>query len=136
MCIRDRYKPCAKKSVNGNVLQGIMRCSSCGGTLIKTGEYLQCGKYTKGVCKVSHSVPYKTAVQAVIEHIGAAFETGGFEIKKRRADENEEKYFADLIKKEQKKLDLVKKAYENEIDTLEEYKPVSYTHLGFFAVPF
>ena len=28
----------------------------------------------------------------------------------------------DLIKKEQKKLDLVKRAYENEIDTLEEYK--------------
>ncbi|UKI36594.1 MAG: hypothetical protein L6V93_22515 [Clostridiales bacterium] len=58
----------------------------------------------------------------MIEHIGAEFETGGFEIKKRRTDENEEKYFADLIKKEQKKLDLVKKAYENEIDTLEEYK--------------
>lgn len=120
--IKNMYKPRAKKEVNGNVLQGIMRCSSCGGTLIKTGEYLQCGKYTKGACMVSHSIPYKTAVQTVIEHIGAEFDTGGFELKKQKSCENEEKYLADLIKKEQKKLDLVKKAYENEIDTLEEYK--------------
>ena len=119
--IKSMYKPHARQSVNGNVLQGIMRCSSCGGTLIKTGGYLQCGKYTKGVCRVSHSIPYKTALQTVIEHIGKEFETGEYKVKKRQYAENEDEYFANLIKREQKKLDLVKKAYENEIDTLEEY---------------
>lgn len=119
---KNMYKPCAKKSVCSNVLQGIMRCSACGGTLIKAGEYLQCGGYTKGKCTVSHSIPYKTALETVIEHILSEFDIGGIKFLKCADEKNDEKYFSDLIKKEMKKLNLVKAAYENEVDTLEEYR--------------
>lgn len=121
--IKQMYKRCAKPSYNENMLQGLLHCSQCGSTMIKSGNYMQCCKYSKGTCNVSHSIPYETAVNKVISHIDEDFKTQKLKVVYKSAPSSEEyNYFVDLIKKEEKKLERVKQAYENEIDTLEEYK--------------
>ncbi len=106
-----------------NVLQGVMRCSNCGATLIKGGNYLQCQKYTKMNCSVSHSMPYEKTVNIVLEQIKKDFELGTIQnIRKIGQKDIETEIIKAQIKKEQKKLERAKEAFLNEIDTAEEYR--------------
>lgn len=54
----DPEIPCAETS--GFLLQGLVRCSACGSVLTLTGtgagRSLQCCRYTRGQCRVSHSI--------------------------------------------------------------------------------
>ena len=56
------------------MLKGLVRCSNCGSTLVasaiakrSTNRSLQCHKYSKGVCKISHSITFPKIESAVIE---------------------------------------------------------------------
>lgn len=123
---RRKYGRYARKNeAAGYMLKGLIRCSACGSTLAKQGSVsptLQCHSYAHGVCRVSHYIPIKRANEAVITALENAVETQRFNIEapavKKSASGTD---YDKLIRMEQRKLERVKEAYENGIDTLEEY---------------
>lgn len=106
------------------MLQGLVRCSSCGATLTRSANHtsLQCYAYSHGKCKTSHSISISKLNDMLITLIENAELTGEFKMElKQEFKQNHEDHTA-LIKKEQKKLERIRDAFENEVYTLEEYK--------------
>lgn len=63
------------------MLKGLVRCGDCGSTLVYTSTAtptLQCHKYAKGQCHVSHSIAVSKANAAVISYLHEVVETGAF----------------------------------------------------------
>jgi DNA invertase Pin-like site-specific DNA recombinase len=110
--------------VNDFMLRGLVRCSACGSTLAQSvkGKYLQCHRYSKGQCTVSHSISIDRINNAVIERLEEDIKTGQFEIIKPKTKTDNTEMTNSLLKKEYQKLERVKQAYEDGIDTLDEYK--------------
>lgn len=114
-------------------LSGLLRCSSCKGTLIygKTKEgkndFYQCGAYRRGKCNTSNSiiVPKIETVlkEGLTKHLELFkkhdLEKINLTIKKKDDTVIEllKKQLADL----EKKYEIAKRAYLAEVDTLEEY---------------
>lgn len=109
------------------MLKGLVRCSECNSTLILVNTKcpaFQCHSYAKGSCKVSHSISLNKANKAIIDYLEAAVENGQFNVSPTNSDSASEEYanYSRLIENEKAKLNRVKMAYQNGIDTLEEYK--------------
>ncbi|MGN1135563.1 MAG: zinc ribbon domain-containing protein, partial [Oscillospiraceae bacterium] len=107
------------------MLRGLVRCSSCGSTLVQAvkGKSLQCHKYARGQCEVSHSITISKINEAVLEKLESDLENCEFEFEIRKDPANEtDSINSILLEKEYKKLERVKEAFEAGIDTLEEYK--------------
>lgn len=108
------------------MLQGIVKCSVCGSTLTMSanGTSLQCHSYAKGKCPVSHSINITRLNSMVLSVMEASMQSGTFELTRKpdakEADEKE--VLKKQLQKERQKLDRVREAYENGIDTLQEYK--------------
>lgn len=62
--ITERIQSNNENLPSSYMLKGLVRCSSCGGTLTRTQDYLQCCRYTRGQCRDSHcvSLPYLTGL--------------------------------------------------------------------------
>lgn len=62
------------------MLKGLLRCGDCGSTLTLSaaGSSLQCHKYARGQCSVSHSITLKKANAAVISYLEETVESGAF----------------------------------------------------------
>ena len=109
------------------MLIGLVRCSSCGSTLTLNKRHggLQCHSYSKGTCKTSHYVTEKHLNNAVIEYLKNVLDNPFLISITPKHSPSQENRISDLQKmldNENKKLQRVKLAYENGIDTLEEYK--------------
>lgn len=124
--IENIYCKNARQTAADYMLKGLVRCSSCGATLIqqKNGQ-LQCHRYARGVCKVSHSIKLDKITGVVIEQIRNDLKTDNFNItiepvNKPNTAQNDLVY--NLIAKEETKLKRIKDAYLNGIDSMEEYK--------------
>lgn len=112
-------------------LSGLIKCSVCGATLSYTGNnycpYFQCWKYAKGFHKVSVALSVKKAEEAVFEYFDR-IEAGEDFTYIRKSDSKTEESFDKIkllqieLEKIDKKEKRVRDAYENGIDTLEEYK--------------
>lgn len=120
-------------------LGGLLRCSSCGGTLtfgttytrrngkVYTCQKYSCNNYMKGKCNSSNSISIRKIEKEVLEVLqeASAILERGYDIESLniRVEEDNEK---NLIKKQLEKLDAklakAKEAYLAEVDTLEEYK--------------
>lgn len=107
------------------MLKGLVRCSACGSTLTYASvscPSMQCHKYTRGQCKVSHSLSIAKANRLVIEALEQALSSGSFPVAPHLAPaRNQGLDYERLIKQEYTKLRRVQEAYEAGIDTLEEY---------------
>ena len=104
------------------MLKGLVRCSSCGATLVyisTKSPALQCHNYARGACKVSHCVVLHKITKAVVEALKASVEGVSFIIERKEV--SIEIDYSKLIEAEQRKLDRIKSAYVNGIDTIEEY---------------
>lgn len=113
-------------------LSGFVKCSACGYSLFlgtkdkKTGMHsLQCGRYQKGKCKVSHSITEKKVVEgltAALEDLLLHSDLSMYQkpalIQAKPVDDFATKALAKLEQKEKR----IKQAYRDGIDTLEEYK--------------
>lgn len=120
---RQLHQKHTKPFASKNIMQGLIRCSACGSTLIKCGEYLQCQRYTKGMCKVSHCISYKKCVNAIISHIVSVFDLGKIKnLTKVKSKVNQNDIILSRISREEKKLIRVKEAYLAGVDSVEEYK--------------
>lgn len=122
-------------------LGGILRCSKCGGTLtyrtarferkdgsIRNADGYQCCKYKIGSCDTSNYIYIKDAENHVLNILAKALsivnKTGSLNslnVECIHKDDDIKLYEMQLDKLKHK-LELAKKAYLNEIDTLEEYK--------------
>lgn len=106
------------------MLKGLIRCSNCGATLC-LGQWvpqrLQCHNYARGTCKVSHSVALDKVNAAVIAALREAVAGVAFGAA-RPTREAERPDYTKLIEAERRKLERVKQAYLNGVDTLEEYQ--------------
>lgn len=111
----------------GYMLKGLVRCSECNSTLIlinAKSSTLQCHSYAKGSCKVSHSITIEKANKALIEYLENAVITENFNMQDNNLQSVDSEYadYKRLIDNEKAKLERIKAAYQNGIDTLEEYK--------------
>ncbi|MGM9647579.1 MAG: recombinase family protein [Eubacteriales bacterium] len=111
-------------------LKGLVRCSSCGGTLASSGTYgkqkirlLQCCNYNRASCTVSHCVAIPKIEKSFISGLEEAIATGTFAISPPKPKEKTsgEPDYDKLIAAEERKLERAKEAYLAEIDTLEVY---------------
>jgi DNA invertase Pin-like site-specific DNA recombinase len=131
---KQKYPKYAKKEQPVMVMsKGLIRCSSCGGTLAmatigksvknKTPRF-QCCNYNQGRCHTSHSIAVPRIESAILDGLRQAVDTQQFTISPERKTEVEKAVpdYAKLIATEGKKLERAKSAYLAEIDTLEEYK--------------
>ncbi len=110
------------------MLKGLIRCNTCGATLtlqsaLKTPS-LQCHNYARGSCAVSHSISVKKADQAIIDYLKQAEISGVFSVAEKNASvtTEQEKDLARILSNERLRLERIKQAYQDGIDTLEEYK--------------
>ena len=107
------------------MLKGVLRCSSCGSTLVMAfrGTSLQCHLYAKGKCNVSHAITIAKANVAVLEKIREDLRSGavGVNVENRQVKKPAVDMTA-LIQKEKLKLDRIKEAYAAGVDTLQEYQ--------------
>ena len=115
------------KSTSGFMLQGLVKCSSCGSTLTRiAGESMQCQAYAHGKCTISHCIKIQKLEDMVLSLLELNLKYGDIQLTKKEAKESKENYQAALIEKqlirEKQKLLRIKEAYENGIDTLEEYR--------------
>lgn len=108
------------------MLRGLVRCSNCGSTLIYApgNGGLQCHAYTSGRCKASHFISLEKANSRILALIEKSFGEESFFLEHRQSASsvNEQRLIETQIQREQIKLKRVKAAYEDGVDTLEEYK--------------
>lgn len=113
------------------LFKGLVRCGSCGGTLCRmTGrgskEYLQCHKYSRGYCKVSHYIQSETLLRIVIDQLEQSAASGEFSFSApsvRAQDDSEEKW-SRYIANEKTRLQRAKKAYLDGYFTEKEYADI------------
>lgn len=124
-----KYK---KPAVKHNYwLRGILKCSTCGKNLImikrksgnKTKPFFQCNGYNKKMCNQSHSILQEKLESALLEQMKIIFtEKLDISIVKKMNSQDESEIIKENIQKYKLRLERVKQAYIEEIDTLEEYK--------------
>ena len=66
---KQSFPPYARSSPTDFMLRGLVRCGNCGATLTQSvrGKYLQCCRYARGQCGVSHSVSLPALSRRVLE---------------------------------------------------------------------
>lgn len=115
-------------------LSGLLKCSICGASLgynrakdiTKRGHAFQCWKYAKGMHEGSCSISSKKAEEAVLESLRDALNTGEIEYTYERQGQKEDDSKLSLIQTSLDRLSAkelrIREAYENGIDTLEEFR--------------
>lgn len=131
--IQTTYRPLKRRDVSSckHWLSGILKCGYCGASLAYNGANrhspgFQCYKYSKGVHTESCSISEKKVIAALEEYFEKLLSGMDFEYSYRSAETGEkiserESLLSELdkISNREKRIRL---AYENEVDTLEEYK--------------
>ena len=127
--VKKRYPKYQRpEQKNWYMLKGILRCSNCGATLIRVinkDEFasFQCHNYARGRCLISHSIGEDKANRLVIKSIEDAARTLDFRFEENKREITEKSTdYEKLLFIEKRKLEKVKTAYEEGVDTLEEYK--------------
>lgn len=122
-----RYKGSSKKADREDVthmLQGLVKCGACGGTLSYTGTGMNCSQYVHGKCTVSHFVPTDKLELLVIETIKTQLSSLNFILTVREKPQLsvEKDHLRRQLKRENEILHRYKEAYAAGIDTLDEYR--------------
>lgn len=128
-----RKRPAKHRNVSTckHWLSGLLKCSICGSTLSYTGNqtcpYFQCWKYAKGFHNTSVSLSVKKAEEAVLEYFKKILDGADFSyVYKGEAPSEKDISQIESLQQELEHIAVkeqrVRAAYENEIDTLEEYR--------------
>lgn len=109
------------------MLKGLVRCSSCGATLVAINRKcpsMQCHNYARGQCKTSHAIKLEKAEAAVIEYLQNAVISDEFDVEHitKKPSDSPDINYKKLLDNEHAKLARIKQAYQNGIDSLDEYK--------------
>ncbi len=123
--LKKHYTKNARNTYTDFMLRGLVRCSNCGSTLTQAvkGKSLQCHKYARGQCNKSHSISLSKINEAVLKKLQLDLNEEELDISIKDIKDSSEKDISKiLLDKEYKKLERIKLAYENGIDSIEEYK--------------
>ncbi len=106
------------------MMKGLVHCGSCGSRLVlqRISQCLQCSKYAKGLCGISHGISLKKINAAVLNRVCNDFAELTFNVKKEAeiAAEDSE-VLNSAIENEKRKLCRIRNAYCAGVDTIEEY---------------
>ncbi len=105
-------------------LHGLVRCSNCGSRLVASGKHsLQCHAYAKGRCTVSHSISVRLLEQSVFQALEQVFGTACLPRLPAASQDNSPcaALLRRQIAKENRRLIKAREAYENGVDSLDEY---------------
>lgn len=131
--IQTTYKPLKRRDVSSckHWLSGILKCGYCGASLAYNGANrhspgFQCYKYSKGIHAESCSISEKKVIAALEEYFEKLLSGMDFEYSYHSAETGEKISERESLLSELDKISnrekRVRLAYENEVDTLEEYK--------------
>lgn len=108
------------------MLSGVIKCSACGASLsqARKGKYMQCINYAHALCTQSHHVKLDELELLLMSAIETDLKSGNFKIERAAIPTitNDAATLSAQIAKAEQKLQRIKEAYENGIDTLQEYK--------------
>ena len=102
-------------------LSGMIKCSACGGNIVKSGDYWRCGRYVRGRCAVSQHISDKMLKQSIISSMKRDLSFIG-DIKFCQQSYDEYKNIKALLNKNTTKLERARQAYLNGVDCLDDYK--------------
>lgn len=129
--INSRYSPLKRRNVSTctHWLTGIMKCGCCGASLVYNGldhsPHFQCWRYAKGFHDGSMFISEKNVTAAIYEYFENILAGSEFTYKYRAPETPElsdkKKILHDELEKLSSRERRIKLAFENEIDTLEEY---------------
>lgn len=130
--IKSRYKPSHRRNISTcrHWLSGLLKCSSCGATLSYCATLpcpgFQCYRYAKGMHEGSHFISEKKVIAAVYDYFDKILDGMDFEFEyKAPMNETGDKKLVKLkdeLLKTDSREDRIRIAYENGVDTLDEYK--------------
>ena len=129
---KKTYPKYAKRQQNiPYMLKGLVRCSSCEGTLAMSSAVsgksktrtLQCCNYARGSCHTSHSITMPKIETSFIEGLKKAVNEKQFNIvpKQPKKLPSDTVDYDKLIAVEERRLARAKEAYLAEIDSIEQY---------------
>lgn len=102
------------------LLQGLVRCSSCGSLLVRSGRgTFQCGRYSRGLCPVSHSVNREELTDTVLAVLCKDLGDPLLTLSRSPAPDPG---FSSLLSRKRHQLTRLREAYESGADTLAEYR--------------
>ena len=133
---RREYRPRGSRPVSTykHWLSGVVKCPACGRTMTantirnntRVYSHFRCYGYTKGKCMANNSISSIKLEPAVLESIKTVLDSGKITYRKIEAKTDDtvdlKTILEDQIKKIDVKLQRIKEAYMNGIDTMEEYK--------------
>lgn len=122
-----RYKGSAAKAQKEEavrMLQGLVKCDSCGGTMTYTGKGMNCSQYIHGKCRTSHFISQERLESLVLDAIQSHLGNLDFEVVRREKPQlaGEQQHLRQRMKKEEEILRRYREAYAAGIDSLEEYR--------------
>lgn len=129
---KEHYKRNMRASQKGMSywLNGILRCGKCGRTLSNCGGFYYCSGKTKGLCEGNGCISTKIISQIIIDKLEEILDSDDIYLqfdsndkpKEQISTSNTLRLIQVKIEEADKKLERVKNAYEDGVDTLEEYK--------------
>lgn len=133
---KREYRPRGARPVSTykHWLSGVVKCPACGRTMTantirnntRVYSHFRCYGYTKGKCMANNSISSIKLEPAVLESIKTVLDSGKITYRKIEAKTDDtvdlKTILEDQIKKIDVKLQRIKEAYMNGIDTMEEYK--------------
>lgn len=133
---KREYRPRGARPVSTykHWLSGVVKCPACGRTMTantirnntRVYSHFRCYGYTKGKCMANNSVSSIKLEPAVLESIKTVLDNGKITYRKIETKTDDtvdlKTILEDQIKKIDVKLQRIKEAYMNGIDTMEEYK--------------
>lgn len=111
-----------RRRSNASLLQGLLRCSACGKALTVSSAGYQCTAYIHGKCRISHYISRDKLEQTVLFVVHKDLTGLRLSIPHRDSPAHAEKdLIACQIRASRAKLIRIRAAYENGVDSLEEY---------------
>lgn len=130
--IQSRYKPSGRRDISSckHWLSGLLKCSICEASLSfgnnSHSPGFQCYRYMKGKHSGSHFISEKKAIAAVYKYFDMILSGADFEFRYRTPENDTINEKLTALQQELDKMDSredrIRLAYENGVDTLEEYK--------------
>lgn len=133
---KREYRPRGSRPVSTykHWLSGVVKCPACGRTMTantirnntRVYSHFRCYGYTKGKCMANNSISSIKLEPAVLESIKTVLNNGKITYRKIETKTDDTVDLKTILKDQIKKIDVklqrIKEAYMNGIDTMEEYK--------------
>lgn len=133
--LNQEYRPVYRREPSSckHWLSGLLACGICGSNLAfqpcrtgKRSSYFQCWKYAKGFHHTSCSISVKKAERLLLESLLQVLKTGNVEFEYVRKTDQKNREEISVLEAALARIDTkelrIRDAYENGIDSLEEYR--------------